>query len=60
MGERVTSQDYTQQRQVLGKILPNDMPLGITIHVTNLCNFKCFYCSVSQPAEKRKADGLLL
>ena len=60
MGERVTSQDYTQQRQVLGKILPNDMPLGITIHVTNLCNFQCFYCSVSQPAEKRKADGLLL
>lgn len=60
MGTELTYQVIDQQRQILGEILPNDMPLGITIHVTNLCNFKCFYCSASQPAEKRKADGLLL
>lgn len=60
MSKQVTFQDFNQQRQVLGEILPLKMPLGITIHVTNLCNFKCFYCSASQPPAKRKADGLLL
>lgn len=60
MSKELTYQAFNQQRQILGKILPNNMPLGITIHVTNLCNFKCFYCSASQPAEKRKRDGLLL
>lgn len=60
MSRQVTFQDFNQQRQVLGEVLPKEMPLGITIHVTNLCNFKCFYCSASQPVEKRKQDGLLL
>ena len=60
MQKEMTYQDINQQRQILGEILPNDMPLGISIHVTNLCNFKCFYCSASQPAKKRKQDGLLL
>lgn len=60
MSRQVTFRDFNQQRQVLGEVLPKEMPLGITIHVTNLCNFKCFYCSASQPVEKRKQDGLLL
>lgn len=60
MGKELTYQEFDKQRQVLGEILPNDMPLGITFHVTNLCNFRCFYCSASEPVEKRKQDGLLL
>ena len=60
MGKEFTYLDLSQQRQTLGNILPLDMPLGITIHVTNLCNFKCFYCSVSQSADKRRDDGVLL
>lgn len=60
MIKQITYKDIADQRQVLGEILPLDMPLGITIQVTNLCNFKCFYCSASQPANKRKEDGLLL
>lgn len=60
MGKELTYQTFDQQRQILGEVLPSDMPLGITVHVTNLCNFKCFYCSASQPVEKRKQDGILL
>lgn len=60
MSKQVTLQGFNQQRQVLGEILPLKMPLSVQIQVTNLCNFKCFYCSATQPAEKRKEQGLLL
>lgn len=60
MGKELTNQIFNQQRQILGEILPLTMPLSIQIQVTNLCNFKCFYCSACQPVEKRKKQGLLL
>lgn len=60
MGKGLKYQEFDKQRQVLGEILPLTMPLSIQIQVTNLCNFKCFYCSACQPVEKRKKQGLLL
>ncbi len=60
MSKQLTFQDINQRRQILGEILPLKMPLGITMHITNLCNFRCFYCSASQSADKRKKDGVLL
>lgn len=60
MGTELTYQTLNQQRQILGEILPNSMPLSISIDVTNLCNFRCFYCSNSQSPNERKEDGLAL
>lgn len=60
MSRKLTFCDFNQNRQVLGNILPLKMPLGITISITNLCNFKCFYCSVSQTENERKSSGILL
>lgn len=60
MSSQLTYQKFIQNRQVLGKILPLDMPLSIQIQVTNLCNFKCYYCITSQSLEKRREAGLLL
>lgn len=60
MAQQLTYDQYIQQRQILGEILPLKMPLAIQIQVTNLCNFRCFYCSASQPIEFRQRDGLLL
>lgn len=58
MAQPLTYDKYVQERQTLGEILPLKMPLLIQIQVTNLCNFKCFYCSASQSAETRKRKGL--
>lgn len=60
MGHELTYTQYLQGRSVLGEILPLKMPLMIQIQITNLCNFRCFYCSGSRtPAERRK-EGLEL
>lgn len=60
MGTELTHQIYNQRRKTLGEILPLSMPLMIQIQVTNLCNFKCFYCSGSRTPDERKNEGLEL
>jgi len=34
-------------RRPLRELLPLDMPLGLTVEPTNLCNFRCVQCPVS-------------
>ena len=60
MGKELTYLDLSRQRQTLGKILPLKMPLSIQFQITNLCNFKCYYCNASQSIEDRMNDGILL
>ena len=35
---------FPKDRQILHEILPLDTPLGVDIHTTHFCNFKCNYC----------------
>lgn len=60
MANQLTYDQYIQDRKILGEILPLRMPLAIQIQVTNLCNFKCFYCSASQTVEERQKQGVVL
>lgn len=56
----ITHAAYVNERQKLGDLLPLKMPLTMGIHATNLCNYKCFYCSASQPVENREKDNIIL
>ena len=60
MGVQLEYNEYVQSREELGKVLPLKMPMNIQFSVTNLCNFKCFYCSCCESPEKRKSQGVLL
>jgi MoaA/NifB/PqqE/SkfB family radical SAM enzyme len=35
---------FDTERQVLGKVIPLDTPLAITLTPSSICNFKCNYC----------------
>lgn len=35
---------FDTNREVLGKVIPLDTPLAITITPSSICNFKCHYC----------------
>lgn len=37
----------SENRQVLGKIIPLQVPFTCDIYPTNVCNFKCIYCAQS-------------
>jgi radical SAM protein with 4Fe4S-binding SPASM domain len=39
--------EKNKDRHPLREILPLDMPLGLTVEPTNLCNFRCVQCPVS-------------
>lgn len=49
---------WPKNRQILHKILPLDTPLGVDIHITHFCNFRCNYCIVTQPNEVFAQSGL--
>lgn len=42
---------FPKDRQILHEILPLETPLGVDIHITHHCNFKCNYCILSQSKE---------
>lgn len=46
---------YSDNRSVLGKILPLDTPFSIIIDTSEICNFRCNYCFRS--SEERKNWG---
>lgn len=38
---------YLKERVILGEVLPLDGPFRVTISASQMCNFKCFYCTHS-------------
>ena len=49
---------FPKDRQILSEILPIRTPLGLDLHITHKCNFRCNYCVLSQPEEDFKKSGL--
>lgn len=49
---------YPKDRQILHEIVPLDTPLGVDIHITHYCNFRCNYCIFSQTDEELEKSGL--
>lgn len=43
----LTYNEYNEKRNILGEVLPLDMPYSLGIWTTNYCNFKCYYCAHS-------------
>ncbi|MDQ7096251.1 radical SAM protein [Desulfosporosinus sp. PR] len=48
---------YMQDRIELGKVLPLDSPFRMTLSVSQICNFRCFYCTHSLDKEEVAQTG---
>jgi len=50
---------YDSQRQFLKDVVPINTPFTLFISPSQLCNFKCHYCSHSLSNEKKKREGFV-
>lgn len=50
---------YDSNRLLLKDIIPLDTPFTLFIAPTQLCNFKCHFCSHSLSAQKKKEEGFV-
>lgn len=50
---------YDNERQSLKDIIPLDTPFTLFISPSQLCNFKCHFCSHSLSSEKKKEAGFV-
>lgn len=48
---------YVKERKILGEVLPLRNPWRITISASQLCNFKCFFCTHSLDHSEVKKTG---
>lgn len=48
---------YVKERMQLGEILPLEGPLRMTISASQVCNFKCFFCTHSLDREEVLKTG---
>ncbi|MCR4925397.1 MAG: radical SAM protein [Clostridiales bacterium] len=48
---------YTQKRQRLADVLPLDAPFTLFVSPTQVCNFKCFYCTQCKSKEEKEKIG---
>ncbi|MCI8839091.1 MAG: radical SAM protein [Oscillospiraceae bacterium] len=59
MAKFLTPVDCNQKREKLHEILPLEGgPFCVRFMVTNVCNFRCYYCRQAEPEEQRKKLGL--
>lgn len=59
MSKFLTPEDCNQKRERLHDILPLvNGPFCIRFMVTNICNFRCYYCRQAETAEQRAKIGL--
>lgn len=59
MSKFLTPEDCNRKRERLHEVLPLvNGPLCIRFMVTNICNFRCYYCRQAEDAEHRKKIGL--
>jgi radical SAM protein with 4Fe4S-binding SPASM domain len=47
--------ERNQQRKILGEVLPLATPFSVMVQVSNVCNFRCNYCSQSLGTAALKA-----
>lgn len=45
---------YDHQRKKLSEVVPLDAPFTLFVSPTQICNFKCFYCTQSKSQEELK------
>lgn len=48
---------YDQKRQRLADIVPLEAPFTLFVSPTQVCNFRCFYCTQSKSEEEKKKIG---
>jgi len=48
---------FDTDRKILGKVVPLDTPLSITLTPSSVCNFKCNYCMQSLKPEAIRGKG---
>jgi len=59
MSKFLTPEDCNRKREMLHEILPlTGGPFCIRFMVTNICNFRCYYCRQAETAEQREKIGL--
>ena len=59
MSRFLTPEDCNQKREKLHELLPlTNGPFCVRFMVTNVCNFRCYYCRQAEPAEQRAKIGL--
>lgn len=59
MSRFLTPEDCNQKREKLHELLPLiNGPFCVRFMVTNVCNFRCYYCRQAEPAEQRAKIGL--
>lgn len=46
---------YTQERQCLADIIPLSAPFTMFVSPTQVCNFRCFYCTHGKTDEEKKS-----
>ena len=56
--EKLLKNLYPENRIVLKKRLPLDMPLCVSIEPTNICNFKCVMCFHGNNEQDQRAKPL--
>ena len=44
MGYNNIIKSYSQDRNVLGKVLPLDTPYTVMVDISDMCNLRCNYC----------------
>lgn len=47
-----TKKQKNDKRQVLAEVLPLEQPYAINFNISNVCNFRCFYCFQSENAKQ--------
>ncbi len=59
MSKFLTPEDCNKKRERLHEILPlTSGPFCVRIMVTNICNFRCYYCRQAESAQQREKIGL--
>lgn len=59
MSKFLTPEDCNRKRERLHEVLPLvNGPFCIRFMVTNICNFRCYYCRQAEDAEHREKIGL--
>ncbi len=47
------------KRTILSEVLPLEVPYAVNINISNVCNFKCFYCFQSENGKKKFKEGIM-